>query len=125
MNNKRAIYTVFSSLSWLIMMVCVLVFWGPVKKIIELRNERTSAHATALTLDKKLSTWHREKRDIPALVQAVTQQSPDAGNIPVVFAGLFSFFLFSTKRAVSEWQHPAVAVSPALPLYLSTGRLQV
>jgi len=50
----------------------VIVAWGPVKKLVQLKSEKQEANTCLTSIDKKLHSGLRDKHEIPNVV-ATTQ----------------------------------------------------
>jgi hypothetical protein len=116
---------VFCRSVWLAIAVFCIVFCGPVKKIIELRYDKTGA-SSSQSLENKLRTYYREKKDIAQLVPGESHQSPHSGLPLFAIAGpVISFPLFTGHCNNAVESHTPASVMPGLPLYLRFRKLQV
>jgi len=124
MREKYAAYSLVCRSAWLAMAVFLIIFCGPVKKLIELRYDNTGA-ASSLSVDNKLRTGYREKKDIAVLAQSVSYPSPGAG-FTLFAASSFVFLPTGLTNPVYFKAHCShSSVVPGMPLYLRLKKLQV
>jgi hypothetical protein len=109
--------------AWLVFALFVMVCCGPVKKMIELQLDNAST--TTLSIDKKLHTWYREKKDVALLAYHVAGHQPETGLTVFLIASLFSLLLFLKIRKGFKQQYIPLSVTAAMPLYLHIRKLQV
>jgi hypothetical protein len=124
MRHRYSSLSIFTKVLWMALTLCVLVFCGPVKRLIDLRlgNE---APITLHSEEKKLKTFYREKRDVPSFVSILHQDLPDSGLLPFLVPLIISFLLFF-RSAILRRVLPLMAFHhPAMPLYLQIRKLQV
>lgn len=109
--------------AWLTLAICLVIFTGPFKRLIELKLDHTVP--TAITVDKKLKTWYREKRDNIPQIHFASQPSPETGFTFLLVTALVSFLSVLSAR---ETLKPHPVLQPAankLPLYLHIRRMRI
>ena len=106
--------------------VFTVILCGPVKKLIEIRLDNTGITSLAQTMERKVKTGYREKRDIAPQVHYAVHQVPDAG-FPLFLISVFAAILFLAERKNGVFQVPASHTPQVAttPLYLYIRKLQV
>ena len=70
MRNKSVIFSLFDRSVWFLLALLVMVSWGPVKKLAELKTDK--APVASVTIDKKLHSGCRNTHEIKELVKKVS-----------------------------------------------------
>jgi len=118
--------SVFVRSAWLALAVVLVVCCGPVKRLVELRNNKGITTSAQLSLENnKLRTFYREKHEITAPVRDVIQQSPATG-MALYFASalILAVLLLEQVPDLKTQYTPAIFLS-GIPLYLRVRKLQV
>lgn len=123
MKLRQATYPRLVRLLWLTMAMLLVVFFGPIKKVIELRS---GIENSPQQIDKKLHTCYREKKEIPTLVHVESRLAPDPATILFHSAVLAFHSFFGLKGIVHtpSQTHFAIIV-PTLSRYLQLRKIQV
>ncbi len=116
--------SVFTRSAWFAIAVFLVVFCGPVKRMIELRQNGGIA-SSSQTIDNRLRTGYREKLDIAQVVQFVSHPSPDTGLTFLLVASFLIALSLIKKGVYFKPQYDPAAIAQALPLYLRIRKLQV
>ena len=111
--------------SWLVLTIFVVMLCGPVKRLIELRLDGTKNSSSALSIDKKLHTGYRERKEVPPLVHYnIAQPLPETALSVFIIASIFSFLLLIKSGNIVRLHIPVLQPS-GIPLYLHIRKLQV
>jgi len=125
MGNKGVKFSVFIRSAWFVMAVFLVIFCGPVKKLVELRLYNGDNSFFIQSIENKLRTGYREKRDIVQLVQCVTHPNPDTGLSLFLTSMVFLSFLFLKKSINFKQRYSPAIIVPGISLYLRFRKLQV
>ena len=107
------------------MAVALVVFCGPLKRLIEERITGVHADYTAQSIDKKLKNGYRDKPHVLSFVTGAMHHSPGTDTLPVAgLVALVFFFLLRESRAVIAFRR-LIPLRPAHALYLYFRRLQI
>jgi len=106
------------------MALILVIFCGPVKKLIELRQESYGL-TTSQSLDNKLRTGYRQKKDIVQLVPSASHPSPDTGLTLFTIASFVLLLSLSARHIYSKVHFRVASILQTLSLYLRLRRLQV
>ncbi|MDR3681167.1 MAG: hypothetical protein P4L41_14465 [Flavipsychrobacter sp.] len=111
--------------SWLVLTIFVVMLCGPIKRLIELRIDGSTNSSSALTIEKKLHTGYRERKEVSPLVHYnIAQPSPETALSVFIIASIFSLLLLMQRSNIVGLQIP-VAQPSGIPLYLHIRKLQV
>ena len=111
--------------AWFTVAFFLLVFCGPVKRLIEYKVSKTTPTAFLHGIDKQLHTSYREKRDIQPLISTATHQSPDTG-LTFFTAAAFVLLVLHPRTGLSQkLKYKLQLLLQYSSLYLLFRRLQV
>jgi len=125
MKNTVARYSLTARTAWLCLAVMLVIFCGPVKKLIEQRFSPAIANSSSISFDKKLHTWYREKKEITPLVHVIAQHTTDVEFLFFVTASFIVLSLFIRNNKLQKTYAPLLLTGQGVPLYLYLRKLQV
>lgn len=123
MSRRFAANNTLSRSVWIMLAVFVVVFCGPVKRLIEIRFE--GDYAAAKSPDKKLRTCYRDKRDSAPTVNIVSYKSPDSGHDVSIVPALYIVSFPSPGLLASPTLVSKLVTRENVPLYLHFRNLRI
>ena len=125
MKNTIDRYSLPVRTAWICLAVMLVIFCGPVKRLLEQRFEPTVTNSSSLSFDKKLRTWYREKKEIAPLIQSTSQHTTDIDMLLFAAAALLVLSLLFSNNKVQKVYALVPSRGSNIPLYLYLKMLRV
>jgi hypothetical protein len=125
MNQALKKSSLFVKMAWLVITIFVVMMTGPIKKLVEIRLDNSGIVNTTQDEEKKLKTWHREKRDYAPAIHLVAHDVADDA-LAFVFVSSFVALLLAARPENGHIPTlQTVALQHHVPRYLQCRKLLV